>query len=219
MAGLRRDAAAMIRHNLAAAVLAMLLLPASAAAHAPSVTNEIASSPDEAIVLEDPTLSRAIGAVLDTPGEVDWYRMDLEAGDPLVVGMTAPDAEGAVASTFVLLGPGLPDVALSDAAVQGLAERVSAGGALAFRPVADPPLEVHAGLGFINYGTLRLEAPESGTYWVAVSAVDANETGKYVFAPGDREEFGIDALGGMGDLLGFSNAPWPPSDAASGGSD
>jgi hypothetical protein len=30
--------------------------------------------------------------------------------------------------------------------------------------------------------------------------------------PGSREEFGIDALGGMVDLIGFFNAPWPPSD-------
>ena len=92
-------------------------------------------------------------------------------------------------------------------------------GAVAFRPAADPPREVHGGLGFINYGTLRLEAPETGSYWVAVSAVDANETGKYVFAPGLREEFGIDAIGGMVDLIGFFNAPWPPSDADGGVSD
>jgi hypothetical protein len=207
------------RNYLAVAALAMLMLPASATAHAPSVTDQTASSPDEPIVLEDPTLSRAIGAVLSEPGEIDWYRMDLEAGDPLVVGMTAPDATGAVAATFVLLGPGLPDVTQGDAAVQELSQRVSATGAVAFRPAIDPPLEVHAGLGFINYGTLRMEAPENGTYWVAVSAADASETGKYVFAPGVREEFGIDAIGGMADLIRFFNEPWPPKDADSGVSD
>ncbi len=126
------------RNHLTLAALALLLLPASAEAHAPSVTDQVASSPDEAIVLEDPTLSRAIGAVLSEPGEIDWYRMDLEAGDPLVVGMTAPDAAGAVAATFALLGPGLPDVALSDAAVQELAERVGVEGAVAFRPAIRP---------------------------------------------------------------------------------
>ncbi len=71
-------------------------------------------------------------------------------------------------------------------------------------------------MGFIDYGTLRLEAPESGTYWVAVSAVDPDGTGKYVFAPGVREEFGIDAIGGMADLISFFNEPWPPADATSG---
>jgi hypothetical protein len=207
------------RYYLAAAASVMLLLPASAAAHAPSVTDESAASPEEAIVLEDPTLSRAIGAFLDIPGEIDWYRMDLQAGDPLVVGMTAPDAQGAVAATFTLLGPGLPDASLGGAAAQELADAVGAEGAVVFRPAIDPPREVHAALGFINYGTLRLEAPETGSYWVAVSATDAEATGKYVFAPGLREEFGVDAIGGMVDLIGFFNAPWPVGDEDSGLSD
>lgn len=200
------------RPSLLAALVALLLLPSSSLAHAPSVADRAASSPDDAIVLEDPTLSRAIGAVLSQPGEIDWYRMDLQAGDPLVVGMTAPDAAGAVAATFALLGPGLPEAGLSGAAVEDLAERVGVEGGLSFSPMADPPREVHGGLGFINYGTLRLQAPETGTYWVAVSALDPAATGKYVFAPGEREEFGVDALGGMFDLIGFFNAAWPPSE-------
>jgi len=190
----------------------MVLLTGVSAAHSPSVVDQSATSPDEAIVLEDPTLSRAIGAVLSQPGEVDWYRMDLQAGDPLVVGMTAPDAPGAVAATFVLLGPGLPEAGLSGDAVAMLADRVGVDGAVVFAPVADPPREVHGGLGFINYGTLRSQAPQTGTYWVAVSAVDPESSGKYVLAPGEREEFGVDAIGGMWDLIGFFNAPWPPGD-------
>ena len=196
------------RHYLAAATVVMLLLPASVTAHAPSVTGEVASSHDEPIVLDDPTLSRAIGALLSTPGEIDWYRMDLQAGDPLVLGMTAPDAEGAVATTFTLLGPGLPDASASSPAIRELASRVDVDGAVVFEPAADPAREIHGGLGFINYGTLRLEAPETGSFWVAVSAVDASETGKYVFAPGLREEFGVDAIDGMVDLISFFNAPW-----------
>jgi len=197
------------RPRLAAAFLALLLLPAEAAAHSPSVVDRAASSPDDAVVLEDPGLSRAIGAVLAEPGEIDWYRMDLKAGDPLVVGMTAPDASGAVAATFVLLGPGLPEASLSGDAVAMLADRVGVEGGVAFEPAADPPREVHGGLGFINYGTLQLEAPEGGTYWIAVSAVDPTETGKYVLAPGFREEFGVDAIGGMIDLISFFDEPAP----------
>jgi len=113
-----------------------------------------------------------------------------------------------VATTFTLLGPGLPDASLSSPAVRELASRVDVDGAVVFEPAADPAREIHGGLGFINYGTLRLEAPETGSYWVAVSAVDANETGKYVFAPGLREEFGVDAIDGMVDLISFFNAPW-----------
>ncbi len=133
-----------------------------------------------------------------------------EAGEPLVVGMTAPDAIGAVAATFTLLGPGLPEAVESGAEAVALAEAVGVDGAISFTPAAEPRREVHGGLGFINYGSIRTVAPESGSYYVAVYSVDPAATGKYVFAPGQREEFGLDAVGGMLDLIGFFNAPWPP---------
>jgi hypothetical protein len=193
-----------------ASLLAIALLPATAGAHAPSVAETTTDSPMEAVVLDDPTLSRAIGATIDRPGEIDWYRMDLAAGDPLVVGMTAPDAEGAVAATFTLLGPGLPDAAEAGPEAALLADAAGVSGALAFEPVADPPLEIHGGLGFINLGTMRLEAPSDGSYYVAVQALDPEATGKYVFAPGVREEFGVDAIFGMRDLIAFFEAPWEP---------
>ena len=43
-------------------------------------------------------------------------------------------------------------------------------------------------------------------------SLGSDQTGKYVLAPGVREEFGVDAVGGMVDLIAFFNAPWPPSD-------
>lgn len=195
--------------SVSAGLLVVALVPATVTAHAPSVIETSTASPEDAVVLEDPTLSRAIGATIDVPGEVDWYRMDLRAGDPIVAGTTAPDAAGAIATTFTLLGPGLPEVSSADPAVQALAESVGAEGAIVFEPSADPPREVHGGLGFINYGSIRLEAPADGSYWVALTAVDQEATGKYVFAPGLREEFGLDAIGGMADLVAFFNAPWP----------
>ena len=199
-----------MRHPILVVTLLASLIPGAVSAHAPSVSDVTGTSPAEAVVLEDPTLSRAIGATLAAPGEIDWYRMDLEAGDPLVVGMTAPDASGAVAATFTLLGPGLPSAADAGPTVAALADAAGVDGAIAFEPNAEPPLEVHGGLGFTNYGSLSMTAPESGSYWVAVQAVDPDTTGKYVFAPGVREEFGVDAVGGMVDLIGFFMAPWPP---------
>ena len=192
------------------ALAALALLPAGTAAHAPSVVETSTDSPDAAIVLDDPTLSRAIGATIDRPGETDWYRMDMAAGEPLVVGMTAPDTHGAVAATFTLVGPGLPDAAEAGPEALALAEAVGADGAVVFEPAAQPPREVHGGLGIINYGTVRLEAPADGSYYVAVRAVDPEATGKYVFAPGVREEFGADAIVGMRDLIAFFEAPWEP---------
>jgi hypothetical protein len=75
--------------------------------------------------------------------------------------------------------------------------------------------EVHGGLGFIAWGGVRTTAPADGTYWVAVRAARDGATGKYVLAPGVREEFGPEAVGGMADLVAFFNAPWPPEPGAS----
>lgn len=201
----------MRRRLVLASLSAVLTVPSVAAAHAPSVIETDTAGPADAIVLDDPTLSRAIGATIEEPGEIDWYRLDLRAGDPLVVGTTAPDAVGAIATTFTLLGPGLPDAASAGPDTAALARELGVDGAIAFEPATEPRREVHAGLGFINYGSLRLEAPQDGSYWVALRAVDPDATGKYVFAPGLREEFGVGAIGGMVDLVGFFNAPWPPA--------
>lgn len=199
---------------LAVAAVAAVGLPGAVAAHAPSVSRDEPATPAQAVVLDDPTLSRALGATIARPGEVDWYRMDLRAGDPIVLGMTAPDAAGALAATFVLVGPGLPDATTVSDWAASLATEAGAPGAVAFLPATEPPREVHGGLGFLQYGTLRFDAPADGTYHVAVFAVDPQGTGKYVFAPGVREEFGSDAIGGMADLIAFFNEPWPPASSA-----
>ncbi len=205
----------MRRLSFGAGLLAVALIPAAVAAHSPSINDQAASTPADAIVLDDPTLSRAIGATIAEPGEVDWYRMDLQTGDPLVVGMTAPDAEGALAATFTLLGPGLPVASESGPVAVTLAEAAQVDGAITFQPATEAPRENHGGLGFINYGTIRTEAAQDGSYFVAVYAAEPGQTGKYVLAPGVREEFGIDAVGGMADLIGFFRESWPPGDRSS----
>ena len=204
----------MTRLPFAAAMLAVLLVPAVAAAHSPSVTEAITSSPAEAVVLEDATLSRAIGATIGRA-----RRGGLVPHGP--AGRRA--ARGGHDGARCQRRPGRhlharrPRVAArSDAGPQAYAFAEAAGvdGAVVFEPAADPPLEVHGGLGFTNFGNLSLAAPASGSYWVAVYATDPEATGKYVFAPGVREEFGVDAIGGMADLIAFFMAPWPPDDDA-----
>lgn len=199
-------------------LLLLVVLAGPALAHAPSVVEPGNESPETAHMLEDPTLSRAIGATLGEPGEVDWYRMELRSGDPLVVEVTAPDAAGGIATSFTVLGPRLPvPVGDGDAA---LAEMVGTDGALAHEAEGGER-EVHGGLGFISWGGIRTTAPGDGTYWIAVRAAEAGATGKYVLAPGVREEFGPEAIGGMASLVAFFNAPWPPTpgSAATSGAD
>jgi hypothetical protein len=202
-----------VRLALASTWLLLAAAATPAAAHAPSVVEPGNESPATAFVLEDPTLSRAIGATLDAPGEVDWYRMDLRAGDALVVEVTAPDAAGGIATSFAVLGPGLPAPADDDLAA--LASAAGADGALAHEAEGGDR-EVHGGLGFIAWGGIRTTAPADGTYWIAVRSAEAGATGKYVLAPGVREEFGPETVGGMADLVTFFNASWPqqPGDPA-----
>ncbi len=200
----------MRRLAVSSLLIAASLLPSNAWAHAPSVIDTTTATPADAIVLEDPTLSRAIGSSIDRAGEIDWYRFELASGEPLVVGMTAPDAIGSLATTFTLLGPGLPAAADAGPEALALAEAVGVEGAVVFSPATEPRREVHGGLGFIQYGDLQVRAPVDGSYWLAVQAVDPLATGKYVLAPGQREEFGPEAIGGMADLIAFFMAPWPP---------
>jgi len=202
-----------IRVSIAGASLLLAVAAAPVAAHAPMVVEPGNESPATAFVLEDPTLSRAIGATLDAPGEIDWYRMELQAGDALVVEVTAPDAAGGIATSFTLLGPGLP--APADGAAATLATAAGAAGA-EVHEAEGGEREVHGGLGFIAWGGVRTTAPEDGTYWIAVRAAEDGATGKYVLAPGVREEFGPEAVGGMADLVTFFDAPWPqgPGDPA-----
>jgi hypothetical protein len=196
-----------VRVGIAAAWVLLVVAVAPVEAHAPMVVEPGNESPATAFVLVDPTLSRALGATLDSPGEVDWYRMDLRAGDALVVEVTAPDAAGGVPTWFAVLGPGLPPPADDETAA--LAQAAGVEGALT-NQAAGGEREVHGGLGFISWGGVRTTAPADGTYWVAVQAAESGATGKYVLAPGVREEFGAEAVGGMADLVAFFNAPWPP---------
>jgi hypothetical protein len=196
-----------IRVSITGAALLVAVAAAPVAAHAPMVVEPGNESPATAFALDDPTLSRAIGATLDAPGEVDWYRMELRAGDPLVVEVTAPDAAGGIATSFAVLGPGLPTP--EEEATTALASATGADGALAHEAEGGER-EVHGGLGFIAWGGVRTTAPADGTYWVAVRAAEDGATGKYVLAPGVREEFGPEVVGGMADLMTFFDAPWPP---------
>ena len=191
-----------------ATLLLLATLAGPASAHSPSVVAPGNETPETAHLLEDPTLSRAIGATLGAPGEIDWYRMELRSGDALVVEVTAPDATGGIATSFTVLGPQLPVPAGDrDAA---MARAVGADGALTHEAEGGQR-EVHGGLGFIDWGGIRTTAPADGTYWIAVRAAEAGATGKYVLAPGVREEFGLEAIGGMAGLVAFFNAPWPPT--------
>jgi hypothetical protein len=193
----------------------LALAPIPVSAHAPLVVEGGNESSATAHVLKDPTRSLALGSTIRRAGEHDWYRMEMSAGDPLVVEMTRPDAVGGIPADVVVLGPGLPP---PDEMTADLAAEVGAEGALRSAAEGDPDRSVHAGLGFFEYGGVRITAPADGTYWIVVTAHDPVATGKYVLAPGVDEEFGLAEIGGMVDLAAFFNAAWPPTDGATAAS-
>lgn len=190
-----------------------VMAPSPALAHAPLVVEGGNEDPATAFVLEDPAKSLALGSTLVQAGEIDWYRMELEAGDQLVVSMTAPDAAGGIPADVTVLGPGLPT---PDVASAELAAVVGAGGALRHPADPDGQRAVHGGLGFIEHGGISTTAPATGTYWIAVTASDPGATGKYVLAPGVEERFGPEDVAGMAALIGFFEAGWPPDPGTSG---
>lgn len=199
---------------LAAVPLAAAFAPVPTSAHAPLVVEGGNETSATAYVLENPTRSLALGSTIREIGERDWYRMEMAAGDQLVVEMTRPDAVGGIPADMVVLGPGLP---APDQTTAALAAEVGADGAVLLPAEGDPARSVHAGLGFYEYEGLRTTAPADGTYWIVVSAHDPVATGKYVLAPGVEEEFGLAEIGGMVDLVALFNATWPPTgDAPTG---
>ena len=105
-------------------------------------------------------------------------------------------------------GPGLG--APGESTPTPLATQVDAESALDWMPEGEPERTRHAGLGFLEYGGVRMTAPETGTYWIAVSAAQPGATGKYVLAPGVREAFGPGDVVGYAALATFFADPWPP---------
>ncbi len=215
--GHRRSASAAVAAPPALAVLLLLavaaIAPSPTLAHAPLVVDGGNEDPATAFVLDDPAKSLALGSTLVQPGETDWYRMELAAGDPLVVAITAPDADGGTATDVTVIGPGLPPV---DASTAELAAAVAGEGALRHEADPDGQRAVHGGLGFIEYGGISTTAPATGTYWIAVTASAPDATGKYVLAPGVEERFGPEDVAGMAALIGFFEATWPPEPGTTG---
>ena len=86
--------------------------------------------------------------------------MDLRAGDPLVVEVTAPDAEGGTATSFALLGPGRAGAHVRRCGRAGGSCR--RGRAIEHEAVGGER-EVHGGLSFIAWSGIRTTAPPTGS--------------------------------------------------------
>ncbi len=167
-------------------VLIGLLAAPEVLAHAP-----LNPGNNEALVMAtpipDPTKSWAIYADLHEGGEAQYYTFDIHQGEAIHVTLLAstdPSEEGFL-PTMALMGSGLQGPGTVPSFVQappGAGVVVLEG-----RRPAGATYEAFAPSSFYQLAGVKMEAPATGTYYIAV--FDASRGGKYGLAVGDRESF------------------------------
>ncbi len=184
------------------AVLALALMTeGTASAHKPLFKNGNISSPARAMTIPNPNISWAIYASLDTPHEADYYVFHAKSGLLLNAQITIPAIPSLkqFAPHLALLGPGLPSpqantVPFSIPSGDGvqIMNATHAGATDVFN-------EPFTQTVYWDRQTLKETLSTAGTYYLVVFNLpaDALQTGKYVLAVGNVEQFG------PSDLLSF----------------
>lgn len=160
-----------------------------ALAHAPLGTGDNESI-ETATFIPDPTKSWAIYAELHEGGEAQYYHFNITAGKRIHVMLfkSMRPEESDFLPGFVLMGPGLsdqgtlPDYVEKPAAINASVVEGSQPAQGTYEPFSPGT--------FYSLGELEIDAPSSGTYYVAVYERDMG--GHYGLAVGDVETYGID---------------------------
>jgi uncharacterized protein YhhL (DUF1145 family) len=174
---------------LLGAFLMTPLLSGQAAAHSPEFPSDNDSLAN-AWEIHDPSKSWAIYAELEA-GQVDYYYMELEQGDRILLNLIVPVYEGDrdFLPVMALMGPGLDDVGTlpSQVEVPEGYGHVLVEGELEDEPTYEP----FSPGSYYNVSWYDAPAAETGIYYVAVfeSGTSAGEGGNYGFPVGYRETF------------------------------
>lgn len=141
--------------------------------------------------IDDPTISTALYATLESPDDVDYYTFEGLDREVILLALTIPQIEGQedFAPTLALIGPGLPDAGLPDSVP--VPEGV---GALVIEPPPGPAPTFYEPFSRTSYWERqeqRVTLAASGRYVVAVWHTEG-EVGRYTFVIGDKERFGGD---------------------------
>jgi hypothetical protein len=174
-----------------ALVLSLVMATATPAlAHQPFFEEEDIKA-DNPWQIEDPTVSTAIYATLDSPADVDYFTFQGEAKQAILLQMTIPQIEGQeqFAPAMALMGPGLPATELP-----AVVERPLSGGAVLLPPpsgLATTFFEPFSQTSYWERQEERVALPEDGSYLVAVWHQEG-QVGRYVFVVGDKEQLGGD---------------------------
>jgi hypothetical protein len=151
-------------------LLAVLyLLSPPALAHVPAFGGE-GKSPETAIQIEDPTKSRVLYGHLDSD-TLRYYSFKIEKGERIVLGLTIPVEQGnqGFIPNLILIGPALAD----GGKIPEMLEMPDGYGAkvLTSSLPESPVYEGFTPSAFYSLDHLDIKAPESGTYYIAVGAI------------------------------------------------
>jgi hypothetical protein len=170
-------------------LLAGVVVP-SALAHQPYFEEEDIQA-GEPWEIDDPTISTALYATLDSGEDVDYFSFEGAAKEVILLELTIPQIEGQenFAPTMALMGPGLPGAELPDKVV------VPEGwGALVIEPPPGPAATFYEPFSRTSYWERqeqRVTLPVGGDYVVAVWHPD-DQVGRYTFVIGEKEKLGGD---------------------------
>jgi hypothetical protein len=171
--------------------LSLMAMPAQdALAHRPYFEEEDLGASDPWLV-DDPTISTAIYATLESRQDVDYFAFDGEQGAVILLAMTIPQIEGQedFAPSLVLMGPGLGE--------DELPERIRVPDGAGAQVIEPPPgpaptfFEPFSRTSYWERQEQRVTLPASGRYVVAVWHPD-QEVGRYTFVIGEKERLGGD---------------------------
>ena len=155
--------------------------------------------------INDPTISTALCATIDSLTDIDYYIFDGTEGADILVGMTIPQIEGQLnfAPTVAVIGPGLP-AGILPAVITTDSERPN--GSILLTPT-DPEsfFEPFSRTSYWRRQQKYVKIPKTSQYTIAVWSESDVRTGKYVLVVGDRE-----IRGGDPDFSSKLKTYWTP---------
>ncbi|WP_440946997.1 hypothetical protein ACSAZL_01540 [Methanosarcina sp. T3] len=143
---------------------------------------------ETATPIENPAKSRVLYGQL-SGGDLHYYGFEVEKGERIVLGLIVPAGEESrdFTPTMILMGPGLAD----DGEIPETLELPEGYGAMVFSGEM-PESATYEGFtpaAFYSLSRADLQAPESSTYYVAVSSIERG--GNYGVILGYKERFSL----------------------------
>jgi hypothetical protein len=176
-------------------LIALLLLIAFIVSLVPALAHqpffeETDFTADSAAQIQDPTISTAKYATLETSNDVDYYSFNGSVGQSVLLSITIPQISGQenFTPTMALMGPGLPPGDLPPQVVK------PQGSGVLILPSPANATSFFEPFSRTSYWTRQeqyVTLPANGSYSVAVWD-DEEQVGRYVFVIGDREILGGD---------------------------